>query len=160
MIAQVKEWLRENGKLEENIQTVFKVVRVNDKGEYRPALSGNVELRERIVYTPGDYYKVGENFQYPAFAFHDEVCARNFIYMITEGLDIPPLAVMSFVAYQWTWLEKYLFITLIPNKTHMERFWSSTRPFDHTCPMSATNTTPHGTIGLFEFDVGDVIYGG
>ena len=56
MIAQVKESLRQEGLLYEEIWTVFKVVKI-DKDEdgleiYRPAIVWDLPIGENIVYTP------------------------------------------------------------------------------------------------------------
>ena len=162
MIAQVKEQLRQDGRLMENTQTVFKVVRINDAGEYRPTTSKDEPLvgKNRIVYIPNQHYKVDDNFEYPAFAFHDEVNAREFIYMRTI-VDSSHLATLSCVAYQWAWLNRYMHIYWLGIGIELEHFWSTDMPFRQPNSYAeGTHFAPSGTIGLFEFEIGDVIYEG
>lgn len=165
MIAQVKEELRLDGRLMENIQTVFKVVHMDKRGGYYPAMTIKLtefplyDPRKIITYVPGAHYKVGDNFDYPAFAFHDEVLARDFMWMVTEGAS-NSLAILSCVAYQWAWLEYYMSLTQVLEPESLALFWSTTLPFYTDGTPFAAHSTPPGTIGLFEFEIGDVIYGG
>ena len=165
MIAQVKEELRLDGRLMENIQTVFKVVHIDRRGRFCPAMTIKIganplyDPSKIIPYISGTHYKVGDNFDYPAFAFHDEIMARDFIWMVTEGAS-NSLAILSCVAFQWAWLEHYMSLTQILEPESLALFWSTTLPFRADGVPFAAHSTPSGTIGLFEFEIGNVIYGG
>ena len=171
MIAQVKEALRQEGKLSEEIRTVFKVVKI-DKDEddleiYRPAIVHDISIGESIIYTPDKTYRVGEYLDYPAFAFYSEEHARDFVHVCGASPELENFGVAACVVYQWAWLDRYYGV-FNEHNVDVDKFWESALPFNKDWRDAtdsargrslayATHLTPIGTIGMFEFEMGELI---
>ena len=169
MVNQVKEELRQQGRLQEFAQTVFKIVCVEDRydnrlpeGKFRPYVVGSAEgPAGKVIYTQDKLYKVGINFSYPPFAYLNEMHARE---IINTGGKLDAWAIVSCVAYQWAFVQRYLALDIsFPDL--VGRFWGSMIPFK----VSDNDTIVHNgmytyrldlsSIVMYEFEIGDVIYG-
>ena len=163
MIAQVKEELRQDGRLMEHTRTVFKVVRIekdyNNGTIYRPAVVYDMSPFENMIYKPHSYYNIGVEFMYPPFAYYNEIDAREFLnYQCAEDKD--GFGVISRVAYKWAWVRRYLAFTDYFT-SDLDTFWNSVFPYARI-PRQAPPTypVPTGSIVMFEFEIGDRVYGG
>ena len=162
MTVQAKEQLRQQGLLNEYPQTVFKIVKLYDDagydlpiGQFKPYVVKDIEVGE-IIYKKDAWYKVGENFKYPAFAHYDEAIAREVVLNLCLNV-----AMVSCIAYQWTFVHRYLSFTYL-FKDNLYEFWNSMSPYDEFLAGNgvATHLIPSsGAIAMYEFEIGDVIYG-
>jgi len=168
MTAQVKEQLRENGQLNEYPRTVFKVVKLEkdiyNKEIYRPAIVYDQPPFRKLTYKPNTWYKVGNNIEYPPYAFYDEEKARTFLFQQSLG----NFAVIYCVAYQWVWVQNYLGLGDTFCRK-LKSFWDSLAPYTVSSLLSEledkmissfmVHGAPPNSIVMFEFETGDELYG-